>query len=179
MILENKISLWIQIAPFSIDGTLPPPPSQSISKYCDVFPRHFYSSNNNDDTDRNIDSNLTSNEIRLNSNSTREYYNFSYTLTGYSHQLKNGTFETIINNSLNREYCESDMKENISSFVSQNVEHIWFYHWDDFAIPESIFDEAINKITTRAAQYISQNKSIVISCYSGRGRLILYTFIII
>lgn len=163
MILENNISLWIQIAPFSSDGSFPLNSSKSTSKYCDVFPFNFFSS--------------TDNKITFNNQDTKDYYNFSYTLNGYSHQLQNGTYETIITSSSslsnNTNTCQNDLEHNdnnSSTFIQQTIEHIWFYHWDDFSIPDQIYNDGINRITTRAAQFILNNKTVVVSCYSGRGR---------
>lgn len=178
MILENNISLWIQIAPFSSSGAFPSPPSSSTSKYCDVFPLKFFTSIEKNTSNDNIFHGLYFDKNQ----NVKEYYNFSYTLTGYSSQLENGTYKTIITSpsSFSEDICASDMKEvNTSSFIIQKVEHIWFYHWDDFSIPDQLYNDAINKITTRAAEFILNNKTIVVSCYSGRGRLVFLLLLFI
>jgi hypothetical protein len=166
MILEYEVGLWIQIAPSSADGSIPSAPSSSTpssSKYCDLFPLRFFPSAQERVT-----------VVHNGSGATKDsdhYYNLSYTLNGYSRHLPNGTIETISNpprvSNDGNDTCEgsSEWRE-----LSQSVEHLWFYHWDDFAIPERRYDAVIDRITTRAAEYISQKKTVAISCFSGRGR---------
>jgi hypothetical protein len=164
MILEYEVSLWIQIAPLSADGSLPspPPPHNSASvKYCDLFPLHFLS---------------TSTEIKekggIELSRDDQFYNLSYSLSGFSRQLSNGTMETIFDPPPEETEACQDSTPATHPWVprSQSVEHLWFHQWDDFSIPERRYDNAIDRITTRAAEYLSQNKTVVISCFSGRGR---------
>jgi hypothetical protein len=100
------------------------------------------------------------------------FYNLSYSLNGYSRQLSNGTIETIFEPPMIAQEDDEETCESPSEWLerSQSVEHLWFYHWDDFAIPERRYDAVIDRFTTRAAEYIAQNKTVAISCFSGRGR---------
>jgi hypothetical protein len=66
------------------------------------------------------------------------FYNLSYSLNGYSRQLSNGTIETIFEPPMIAQEDDEETCESPSEWLerSQSVEHLWFYHWDDFAIPE-------------------------------------------
>ena len=163
MILEYEVALWVQIAPMSTDGSCPTPPPDSNHpsvKYCDLFPLHFFA-------------NVEGNEERgIHIAHENQFWNLTYTLHGYSRLLRNGTMETIFE----RPSHETEVCHNSSATTarwvkrSQSVEHLWFHQWDDFSIPGRQYDEVIDQITNRAAEYLNQNKTVVISCFSGRGR---------
>ncbi len=191
MILENSISSWIQIAPYSIDGSIPlspsnPSPTLSPSnKYCDIFPLRFFQvvSSLEPSLYSYIPEGVLSNFSFLHaSNQTQHYYNISYTLTGYLRCLANGTIETIFlppsETSFSDRECgiENDREEKQEigdgEWVKrrQRIEHIWFYRWDDFNIPDKRYDATINHLASRAAEWIHLNQSVVVSCFSGRGR---------
>ncbi len=188
MLLENSISSWIQIAPYSIDGSIlhsPLTPSPTLSpsnKYCDIFPLRFFQTTSPLEPAlySYIPEDVLSNFSFLHASSeTKHYYNISYTLTGYLRRLANGTIETIFTpppsfHSFSNRECESnergDTEEGEWVKQSQRIEHIWFYRWDDFNVPDRRYDETIDHITSRAAEWIHLNQSIVVSCFSGRGR---------
>lgn len=165
MILEYEVALWVQIAPMSTDGSLPSPPPDSNHpsvKYCDLFPLRFYPIVEGEE------------EEGIHFAHDDHFSNLTYTLNGYSRRLLNGTIETIFDpptQETETEVCQ-DSTATTATWVqrSQSVEHLWFHQWDDFSIPERQYDEVIDRITTRAAEYLSQNKTVVISCFSGRGR---------
>jgi protein-tyrosine phosphatase len=165
MILEYEVALWVQIAPMSTDGSLPSPPPDSNHqsvKYCDLFPLRFYPIVEGEE------------EEGIHFAHDDHFSNLTYTLNGYSRRLLNGTIETIFDpptQETETEVCQ-DSTVTTATWVqrSQSVEHLWFHQWDDFSIPERQYDEVIDRITTRAAEYLSQNKTVVISCFSGRGR---------
>lgn len=50
------------------------------------------------------------------------------------------------------------------------VTHVWFHGWADFITPSEEFEDSLSQLVDRAATAWQQGGSVVVSCWSGRGR---------
>jgi hypothetical protein len=187
MILEQRITKWVQIAPFltnatNIDeaiiaGTIPPGqrnPYISLNT-CGVFPLLLFGESvesengtggagNKSNFKRGI-SNFQIHKIESSSfgNYKNQYVNMSYTLSGCVKTLDNGARISNFD-------CEGDEFNGHWKRESFTVNHIWYYSWKDFETPPKSDDLAIRHIAEETARVIRNGNTGVISCVAGRGR---------
>ena len=50
------------------------------------------------------------------------------------------------------------------------VTHVWFHGWADFVTPHEEFEGSLSLLVDRAAAAWQQGGTVVVSCWSGRGR---------
>mmetsp|Transcript_20374 Transcript_20374/g.34333 ORF Transcript_20374/g.34333 Transcript_20374/m.34333 type:complete len:349 (-) Transcript_20374:2013-3059(-) len=60
-----------------------------------------------------------------------------------------------------------------------DIEHLWFYKWNDFEIPSATYMGTVNKLADRTADFISKGYRSAITCFSGRGRTGTFSAIVL
>jgi hypothetical protein len=144
MMLERNVSLWVQIAPFSEDGTVPSPHwlrQNHPSKYCEVFPMQYF-----------LDATAESphaegiSDFSYEHDETSHLYRMSYTLTGYIALLlpdESPRPQTALTSPCDssQESCGAEGECVDGRGVrwarrEVRVRHLWFYKWEDFSIPD-------------------------------------------
>lgn len=102
MILEQNVSYWVSLAPFSEDGSDPPPPVPGKSqRHCSIFPLHFMNNPKLYDTHLKGVENFV---IHKNNpccdtvdNISYPYINTSFDITGYYRKKENLILEFKFN----------------------------------------------------------------------------------
>lgn len=164
------------------------------NRYCLVFPLMFlqynetkgistppssysFSSKSNSSNDmikitRFIDSNLqgiSNFEIEKMKHMPLPYVNMSYTVSAYYRKR-------FVRNSPNilfgNEFSNFRPRKEIEwEYKSQEVRHIWYYHWKDFVTPPVEDYEALHSILDDSVSTIRNEASTaLVTCFSGRGR---------
>jgi protein tyrosine phosphatase len=141
MIIEQNVSLWIQLSPFSVAGSQ----DKATGRECTVFPLEF-------------DGARISREAG--------YTNFSYTLTA---RIKRMGKYLYTNFSLTDVKVEKEGGNGLE-LRTRTVEHLWFHGWADFVIPSREFLPALEVLVDKAARVVVSGGTVVVSCISGRGR---------
>jgi len=66
--------------------------------------------------------------------------------------------------------AENEQSENLR-LVRAHVEHVWFYKWKDFEVPdEEQSRRDLLLLADKAVRIIRQGGTVAVSCISGRGR---------
>ena len=129
MLIEQDIRLWVQLSPSSVDGEpMTPAADGSTKSFCDVFPIKYLM------TPPNIHQKGVSNFLYTH-NMEQGYFNFTYTLTAFVQRDVDGN---IIESEFDRDTCNKfDCNSQWNKWETKtiDVQHIWFYKWDDFATP--------------------------------------------
>lgn len=151
MIIEQNVSLWVQLSPFSESADHLAPSGRD----CDVFPLRF----SQDDPGVK--------EVAR--TASMHYDTIRYNLTAYTrtHHAKPGyskfTFHPATGGTVSSDDETWRRHEN-------QVEHVWFHRWPDFETPARAHQAALLSLADHAASIIRKNGTIVVSCVSGRGR---------
>lgn len=167
MIIEQNISYWISLAPYSVEGQAPPQPVKGITtRYCRVFPLHFMSELENDKAyTKGITNFSFSNELL---DRKVPYINMSYIVSAY-YRNNGDKFEIEFNDPIKEANVTiGEPWEKRTQFVR----HIWYYNWKDFTVPPVEDAAALDHIAEDAIYTKKQSTaaSILITCLSGRGR---------
>lgn len=191
MILQKRVSLWIQIAPY-VPINLPSLASSSsfLSYYqehlqkskCPIFPLDYFefphqysisSFNGQVLTIQNLSyhSISSSNDIgQSNSDNLSirslllddvKVLDMTYTVA-YKHE------ENIIQNCDTSEIASTP--DSTVASATQLIQHLWYRGWEDYSIPSHSDDATVIQFVHTAARAIRQGETVVISCGSGRGR---------
>lgn len=166
MILEQNISLWIQLAPYSISGDAKS--ENLLHPHCVVLPEAL----------------LHFSQIPLTVTTT----SLNPLDVGISSNNNSTSVQALRIMKPSDGYCSTTTTNNTCDyFESKTMIHIWYHNWNDFGVPpeedfEVIvifirtstsyirFEKVIRSIIKRAAGVVKDGGTVAISCLSGRGR---------
>lgn len=188
MIVEQNISLWIQLSPFSDDGDytaaaayddddLPP---QSATQSCGVFPiAHFSPGPSYSSPADSLGRGISNFHIDATNSSRKGYTTISYDVAAYIKYRpipSTGAIHVDVSydDGFGRERG-GERKSHLGAValwpkVRRRVKHVWFHAWRDFEIPPPDGIAALGELAERAADVVRGGGTVAVSCVSGRGR---------
>ena len=135
MLLQHNVSLWIQLSPFSRDGDFRS--QYDMSKYCEVLPLTRF-------TDPSHPDSAGVSNISYTHHDEEYYFSTSFTLEG---RRRNGLWEAVREDRMDATRQDSHGALRFHSATNNttahkiHVNHIWFYQWQDFGVPNDRGEE--------------------------------------
>jgi protein tyrosine phosphatase len=178
MIIEQEISLWIQLSPDLPAHdlghlTLSDIQRDSMIKGpCVVFPIEFFMNSSNNQYAQGI-RNLRFNNIDFEKDSivSVPYVNMSYDVHAYVAVGENNTWQTMFENPCGAEDVSTCTVDNTEwQKRERSVSHIWYTGWRDFLTPPADDDDVIRHLVEYTGYYLRKEETVAVSCKSGRGR---------
>lgn len=146
MVLEQRLSLWVSLAPVMLgeNATIERMDAMLAERRaCNAFPLALM---------RRLGGSLQPSAL----GSSAQYLNLSYTVRGY---LVDG-----------RAQLERPSEGAAWTLLSQRVEHLWYLRWQDFAVPPPEDEALVAALAARAQRHLAAGARLAVSCGSGRGR---------